>query len=64
MSREKTELVDPLSEVQTAAPLIRLGTKCPRCGQTMTAAYSSGKRVAFCEKDGLALPEKHADDTG
>ena len=62
------KLIDPLSGAmrrqteETASPVL-LGRQCPSCGQTMTAAYSSGKKVVYCEKDGVALPEEHFDES-
>ena len=61
------KLKDPLDHLargnaETAAPApVALGVPCPSCGQTMTRAYSSGKRIVFCEKDGVALAEDHFD---
>ena len=59
----KNRLVDPLAHVekQTAAP-VELPSQCPVCGQTMEKAYSSGKRIVYCSKDGVALPEDHFDE--
>ena len=64
--KHKAALVDPLklASVQETPPPVALKRGCPACGQTMVRAFSSGKRVLYCEKDGTTFPEEHFDPSG